>query len=263
MFCVILAGLTLGALGHVAVQAQKNEVAVQLGREQATYETLITQRRHKQIEIGRLKNPGRLVDLARGRLGMTPEPAGIRVVRRGRPASRRSPAAPAARRGRPPCGARPAPPACRLPPRRRPRPTAPPRPAPRRQPQPQPAFRHARPSSRPDPAPPSPRPPPPLPAGRRPCAAPSNASPVCPATSRCRPRTWTWRTARRPPPPTSPRRPGGGAHPPRDRRPRRARPPAHGRRARAARPPAPTDTTTPPARSPSRGIPLQMQGAAP
>ena len=81
LFAVILVGLTLGALGHVAVQAQKNEVAVQLGREQAVYESLVTQRRHREIEIGRLKNPGRLVDLARGRLGMTPQPAGIRVVK--------------------------------------------------------------------------------------------------------------------------------------------------------------------------------------
>jgi hypothetical protein len=77
LFCVILSGLTLGALGHVAVQAQKNEVAVKLGRAQATHEALLTERRHRQIEIGRLKNPGRLVDLARGRLGMTPQPAGI------------------------------------------------------------------------------------------------------------------------------------------------------------------------------------------
>jgi cell division protein FtsL len=81
LFCVLLLGLTLGALGHVAVQAQKNEVAAQLGREQAVYEALVTERRHRQIEIGRLKNPGRLVDLARARLGMTPQPAGIRVVR--------------------------------------------------------------------------------------------------------------------------------------------------------------------------------------
>ena len=58
MFCVILAGLTLGALGHVAVQAQKNEVAVKLGRAQATYETLLTQRRHRQIENRPAQEPG-------------------------------------------------------------------------------------------------------------------------------------------------------------------------------------------------------------
>ena len=97
MFCVILVGLTLGALGHVAVQAQKNEVAVQLGREQAVYETLVTQRRHQTIEIGRLKNPGGLVDLARDRLGMTPQPAGIRVV----PAPGPEPVVPARRPPRP------------------------------------------------------------------------------------------------------------------------------------------------------------------
>jgi cell division protein FtsL len=80
MFLLILLGLTLGALGHVAVQAQKNEIAAQLGREQAIYEELLSQRRHQQIEIGKLRNPGRLVELARGRLGMTPQPAGFRVL---------------------------------------------------------------------------------------------------------------------------------------------------------------------------------------
>jgi hypothetical protein len=78
MFLVVLFGLTLGALGHVAVQAQKNEIAAQLGREQAIHEELLSERRHRQIEIGRLRNPGRLVELARGRLGMTPQPAGFR-----------------------------------------------------------------------------------------------------------------------------------------------------------------------------------------
>jgi cell division protein FtsL len=80
MFLLVLLGLTLGALGHVAVQAQKNEIAVQLGREQATYEELLSQQRHHQIEIGKLRNPGRLVELARGRLGMTPQAAGFRVL---------------------------------------------------------------------------------------------------------------------------------------------------------------------------------------
>ena len=64
----------------MAVQAQKNEIAVQLGREQAIHEELLSQRRHHQIEIGKLRNPGRLVELARGRLGMTPQPAGFRVL---------------------------------------------------------------------------------------------------------------------------------------------------------------------------------------
>ena len=90
MFLLILFGLTLGALGHVAVQAQKNEVAVQLGREQAVYEALLAERRHHQIEIGRLKNPGRLVDLAQRRLGMTAQAAGFwpaRGTRTGVPAA--------------------------------------------------------------------------------------------------------------------------------------------------------------------------------
>ncbi len=77
MFLLILLGLTLGALGHVAVQAQKNEIAVQLGREQALHDALLAERRHHQIEIGRLKNPGRLVELAQRRLGMTAQAAGF------------------------------------------------------------------------------------------------------------------------------------------------------------------------------------------
>jgi cell division protein FtsL len=80
LFCVVLLGLTLGALGHVAVQAKKVEVGLMLAREQAAHEELVAGQRHLQLEIGRLKEPRRLVEVARSKLGMTPQPAAIRVL---------------------------------------------------------------------------------------------------------------------------------------------------------------------------------------
>ena len=61
LFCLVLLGLTLGALGHVAVQAKKVEVALQLAQEQAAHEELLAEQRHLQLDIGRLKEPRRLV----------------------------------------------------------------------------------------------------------------------------------------------------------------------------------------------------------
>jgi cell division protein FtsL len=86
VFCLVLLGLTLAALGHVAVQAKKDEVAGLLGREHAVHEELQADLRHLEIEIGRLKHPERLVREAQGRLGMTPEPADIRRLRPSVPA---------------------------------------------------------------------------------------------------------------------------------------------------------------------------------
>jgi hypothetical protein len=246
MFCVILAGLTLGALGHVAVQAQKNEVAVMLGRAQATYETLLTQRRHKQIEIGRLKSPGRLVDLARARLGMTPDPAGIRVV-------------PSRSSGQPA--------------------TAPPRP--RRPARPANVRSATRTASVPPATPP--------PASARPAQARTAASlPERPAVVEPRARVVGPATAasppRRPAPVRSPveRQPGLPADQPLppsnlDLEEKKTAvapdrpPPAKGWRpipradADTAATPAPDKPlrATAPAKSPSRGIPLQIQGATP
>jgi cell division protein FtsL len=81
VFLLVLLGLTLGALAHVAVQAKKVEVALQLAREGAAHEELAAQQRHLKLEIGKLKDPRRLVNVAQTRLGMTPQAAAIKVIR--------------------------------------------------------------------------------------------------------------------------------------------------------------------------------------
>ena len=81
LFCLVLLGLTLGALGHVAVQAKKVEVALLLGKQRALHEQLVAEQRHLMNDIGRLKEPRRLVQVAQSKLGMTPQPAAIRVLK--------------------------------------------------------------------------------------------------------------------------------------------------------------------------------------
>ena len=81
LFVLILFGLTMGMLGHVAVQAQKNEVALRLEQERTLRERLVAQKRHLEVEIGRLRSPRRLMDVARAQLGMTPQFGEIRVIR--------------------------------------------------------------------------------------------------------------------------------------------------------------------------------------
>lgn len=73
--CLVLLGLTLGALGHVAVQAKRLEVGLELGREQKRHHELIEQQRTLTLELGRLKDPGRLVTMARDKLQMAPPAA--------------------------------------------------------------------------------------------------------------------------------------------------------------------------------------------
>lgn len=65
-------GLTLGALGHVAVHAKRIEVALALGNEERIHRDLEEQRRHLEIEIGMLKDPGRVIRIARETLNMAP-----------------------------------------------------------------------------------------------------------------------------------------------------------------------------------------------
>jgi cell division protein FtsL len=78
---LLLVVLTAGALGHVFVRMKKIEVGYALGRERKRNEELREQQRRLQIEIGMLKDPGRVVTLAREELGMgPPEPGDIRVV---------------------------------------------------------------------------------------------------------------------------------------------------------------------------------------
>jgi cell division protein FtsL len=70
--CLVLLGLTLAALGHVAVQARHLDVALSLGKEQKIQGDLYEQRRKLKSEIGRLKDPARLSALARDTLKLAP-----------------------------------------------------------------------------------------------------------------------------------------------------------------------------------------------
>jgi cell division protein FtsL len=70
--CLILLGLTLAALGHVAVQARHLDVALALGKEQKILGDLMEQQRRLKNEIGRLKDPQRISTMAREQLKMAP-----------------------------------------------------------------------------------------------------------------------------------------------------------------------------------------------
>jgi cell division protein FtsL len=77
----VILGLTLGALGHVAVHAKRQEVALQLGEAERVHRELAEQRRHLEIEIGMLKDPGRVIAIARDQLLMRPAaPENIRAI---------------------------------------------------------------------------------------------------------------------------------------------------------------------------------------
>lgn len=68
----LLAVVTAGALVHVAVRLKGLDVAYALGHERRIAADLEEQRRGLQIEIGMLKDPGRVVLIARERLKMGP-----------------------------------------------------------------------------------------------------------------------------------------------------------------------------------------------
>jgi cell division protein FtsL len=76
----LLALVTAGALAHVAVRLKGIEVAYDLGRERRINTELEEQRRRLHIEIGMLKDPVRVVALARDKLNMGP-PAPGDIVR--------------------------------------------------------------------------------------------------------------------------------------------------------------------------------------
>lgn len=81
---LVLLGLMLGALGHVAVQAKRLEVGLRLGEEQRLHHELREQNRKLQIEIVMLKAPARIETLAREKLGMAPPAAAdIRAAGKG------------------------------------------------------------------------------------------------------------------------------------------------------------------------------------
>ena len=75
----LLAIVTAGALAHVGVRLKGLEVAYDLGRERRVATDLEEQRRRLQIEIGMLKDPGRVISIARDKLNMgPPAPEAIR-----------------------------------------------------------------------------------------------------------------------------------------------------------------------------------------
>lgn len=92
---VVLAIVTAGALAHVAVRIKSIEVAYALGRERHVATELEEQRRRLQIEIGMLKDPDRVVTIARDKLKMgPPDPDAIRAIGDSRPLLDVVPAAP-------------------------------------------------------------------------------------------------------------------------------------------------------------------------
>ncbi len=86
---LIVLGVTLGGTAHVAVHAKRIEVAIALGKEERIHRELTEEKRHLEIEIGMLKDPARIIAIARDRLGMRPPmPSDIRAAKGGPGASR-------------------------------------------------------------------------------------------------------------------------------------------------------------------------------
>jgi len=85
---LVLLGVTLAALAHVGVQARRIEIGRALGDESRRHAELVEEQRRTRLEIGELKSPARLVEVAR-REGMgAPAPGDLRVpppVRQGSP----------------------------------------------------------------------------------------------------------------------------------------------------------------------------------
>jgi cell division protein FtsL len=69
---LVVLGMTVGATAHVAVHSKRIEVAIALGKEERAFRELTLQRRHLEIEIGMLKDPARIIAIARDQLGMRP-----------------------------------------------------------------------------------------------------------------------------------------------------------------------------------------------
>jgi cell division protein FtsL len=78
----VLALVTAGAMAHVGVRMKGIEVAYDLGRERRINTQLEEERRRLNIEIGMLKDPVRVVGIARDKLNMGP-PAATDIVRLG------------------------------------------------------------------------------------------------------------------------------------------------------------------------------------
>jgi cell division protein FtsL len=79
VWAFLLGLCTVGALAHVAVRMHSIQIAYALGRERRINTDLAEQRRRLNIEIGMLKDPDRVIGIAREKLGMGP-PAPENVV---------------------------------------------------------------------------------------------------------------------------------------------------------------------------------------
>ena len=75
-----LALLTAGALAHVAVRMHGIQIAYDLGREKRVNSELLERQRSLIIEIGMLKDPGRVIGLAHDKMRMGP-PAATNVIK--------------------------------------------------------------------------------------------------------------------------------------------------------------------------------------
>jgi hypothetical protein len=75
-----LALLTAGALAHVAVRMHGIQIAYDLGREKRVNSELLERQRSLTIEIGMLKDPGRVIGLAHDKMQMGP-PAAANVIK--------------------------------------------------------------------------------------------------------------------------------------------------------------------------------------
>ncbi len=83
---LVILGVTLGAIAHVAVHTKRIEIAIALGKEEHAFRELTLQRRQLEIEIGLLKDPARVIAIARDQLGMrAPQPSDIRPATRKEP----------------------------------------------------------------------------------------------------------------------------------------------------------------------------------
>lgn len=76
---LVLLGLTLAALGHVAVHLKHYEVALALGEARRERAALEERRRQLHLEIGVYKDPTRVMEVAREKLGLA-QPSAADIV---------------------------------------------------------------------------------------------------------------------------------------------------------------------------------------
>jgi len=72
MLMLLLLLVTLAALGHVAINLKKLEMGLALGQARAEKTRLLEKKRRLALEIGVLKDPGRIVAIAQEKLGLRP-----------------------------------------------------------------------------------------------------------------------------------------------------------------------------------------------